>query len=83
MNHLLRCSFLILLFSSSIVRAQDSAAYKWDVTSKKISKGVYELTFSTPGNSKWQLYSANEVINEVPAVLIVLIVLLVVLKPFR
>lgn len=48
--------------------AQDSTAYKWTVTSKKLDDKSYELVFSTPGNGKWQLYGPNEVISEVPAV---------------
>jgi thiol:disulfide interchange protein len=48
--------------------AQDSTAFKWTVTSKKISEKTYELTFSTSGNGAWQLYGPNEIASEVPAV---------------
>ena len=58
--------FLLILFPF-FTSAQDSTLYKWEVSSKKIDKGVYELTFSTPGNDKWQLYGPNEVISDVPA----------------
>jgi len=60
---------LIFIFLSvpSLLRAQDSTAYQWDVSSKKIADGVYELSFSTSGNAKWQLYGPNEVISEVPS----------------
>ena len=47
--------------------AQDSAAFHWEVTSRKISTHAYALTFQTPGNAKWELYGPNEVISEVPA----------------
>ncbi len=57
-----------LLFVCSTVSAQDSTAFSWSVTSKKIAGNSYELTFSTPGNAQWQLYGANEVISEVPSV---------------
>src|SRR5215469_12636722 len=59
---------LITLILFICGRSQDSAAYKWTATSKRIQPDVYELTFSTTGNSKWQLYGANEVISEVPSV---------------
>lgn len=61
---LLAFSFLMITVS---VNAQDSSAYQWTVTSKKVGDKVYELTFSTPGNSQWQLYGPNEVIIDVPA----------------
>lgn len=63
--------FLLSVLSCFIIItgvAQDSTAYKWTVTSKKVSEKVYELTFSTPGNSNWQLYGPNEVMSEVRAV---------------
>ncbi|HYF33061.1 MAG TPA: thioredoxin family protein [Chitinophagaceae bacterium] len=47
--------------------AQDAAFYKWDIASKKIGEGKYELSFRTAGVKGWQLYSPNEVISEVPA----------------
>ena len=75
--------FVTLVFFIG-VRAQDSVAYKWTATSKKIQPDVYELTFSTAGNSKWQLYGANEVISEVPSVEIELEDSSIkILKPFK
>src|SRR5687768_8841808 len=62
--------FLLSLLSSFIIIsgvAQDSTAYRWTVSSKKVSEKVYELTFSTPGNSQWQLYGPNEVASDVKA----------------
>jgi cytochrome c biogenesis protein CcdA/thioredoxin-related protein len=57
----------IILSVPSLLRAQDSTAYQWEVSSKKIADGIYELSFITPGNTKWQLYGPNEVISEVPS----------------
>jgi cytochrome c biogenesis protein CcdA/thioredoxin-related protein len=59
---------LVSVFLLVSAAAQDSAAYNWNVTSKKVDDKTYELIFSTPGNSQWQLYGPNEVISEVPAV---------------
>ena len=68
MKYFLRSLIIILLFNSNLVKGQDSTAFKWEVSGKKIQDKVYELTFTTPGNSNWQLYGANEVISDVPAV---------------
>lgn len=64
-----RFLFLLLVgvfFTSFIpVLAQDSTAvFKWDVTSKKIAGGKFQLTFSTTGLPGWQLY-APQVISEI------------------
>ncbi|HEY0677576.1 MAG TPA: cytochrome c biogenesis protein CcdA, partial [Chitinophagaceae bacterium] len=56
-------AFLLFLTGS----AQDSTVYKWNVTSKKVSEGTFELTFKTDGAPGWQLYAPNQVISEVPA----------------
>ncbi|MEO8583456.1 MAG: cytochrome c biogenesis protein CcdA [Flavitalea sp.] len=58
--------FAVLLFPPFLF-SQDSAAYVWNVTSKKMADNVYELTFSTTGNNKWQLYGANEILSDVPS----------------
>ncbi|MBS1655827.1 MAG: cytochrome C biogenesis protein, partial [Bacteroidetes bacterium] len=51
-----------VLFSFS----QDSTVlYSWQVTSKKIGEGKYELTFSTPGLKGWQLYTPDQVLGQV------------------
>lgn len=65
MKHLLRPLFIAFLFIYTSVYAQDPVAYKWNISSKKISEKVYELTFSTQGNGNWKLYGPNEVIMEV------------------
>ncbi len=58
--------FLLCLLSFSAF-SQDSTAYQWSVSSKRIDAKTYELTFRTPGNSSWELYGANEVLSEVPS----------------
>ncbi len=68
MKLIVRLLLCVALFTPFLVNAQDSTLYKWQVTSKKIQNGIYELTFTTKGNDQWQLYGANEVISEVPAV---------------
>jgi len=56
-----------LLFTFTLLLGQDSANYKWQVSSQKISDQTYKLIFSTQGNPSWDLYSPNEIISEVPA----------------
>lgn len=68
MKHFLWSLIALCCFGSTVVKAQDSTAYKWEVASKRIQDKVYELTFSTTGNNKWQLYGANESISDVPSV---------------
>lgn len=62
MKHLRLLGILALLsILSAISFAQDSVpAFKWTVTSKKISSNIYELIFSTRGNPKWNLYAPNQ-----------------------
>jgi thiol:disulfide interchange protein len=68
MKYFLRSLTVIILFNSALVKAQDSTAYKWEVSGKRIQDKVYELTFTTSGNKNWQLYGPNEIISEVPSV---------------
>lgn len=68
MKHFLWSLITLLFINSTVVKGQDSSAYQWEVSGKKIQDKVYELTFTTTGNPKWQLYGANEVISDVPAV---------------
>jgi cytochrome c biogenesis protein CcdA/thioredoxin-related protein len=68
MKHFLWSLIALCCINSTVVKAQDSTAYKWEVTGKKVQDKVYELTFTTPGNSRWQLYGANESISDVPSV---------------
>jgi hypothetical protein len=52
---------LVFVFVSHDVFSQDSLSiYKWDVSSKKIGEGKYELIFSTTGVPGWQLYSPSQ-----------------------
>ncbi len=62
-------SLLFFFVTLSFLQAQqpDSSTYQWSASSKRISDGVYELSFSTPGNARWELYGANEVISDVPS----------------
>jgi len=58
--------FVVFLFTGLLLFAQDSSQiFNWNVSSKKISDGNYELIFSTTGNKDWQLYSPNQVLNGV------------------
>jgi thiol:disulfide interchange protein DsbD len=69
MHHCKHCIIGLLFFFSFIaVTAQDSTFYKWEVSSSKLSPGVYEIQFRTQGNNQWQLYGPNEQISDVPAV---------------
>ncbi len=66
MNYFLRILFFSALLIFGLVGySQDSAAYKWNITSAKISNNEYQLIFSTPGNANWQLYAPNQLLSEV------------------
>ena len=60
--------FVLSLFFSSIIIAQDSAIFKWQVAGIKKSPGVYEIEFKTNGNHEWLLYGPNEVFDNVPSI---------------
>ena len=55
---------LFLAVTYNRAHAQDSAAFKWDISSKKIGEGKYELIFSTDGIPGWQLYSPIQTIPD-------------------
>ena len=75
---------LIIVLSPIILHGQDSSAFKWDVVSKKISSGEYELHFRTAGNHQWQLYGPNELVADVPSVELELAdSSIIVQKPFK
>lgn len=60
---------LVFFFAMNIsLHAQDSAAFNWNVQSKKISDGVYELRFKTSIKNAWQLYAPNQTISDVHTV---------------
>jgi cytochrome c biogenesis protein CcdA/thioredoxin-related protein len=56
------CLIGFLVFAVQLaVQAQDSTqVIRWSVSSKKVSDKVYELVFSTQGNSQWNLYAPNQ-----------------------
>ncbi len=60
--------FLLLLFAFPLTsHSQDSTAFHWKVTSKKIADKHYQLHFSTNISNGWQLYAPDELISDVPA----------------
>jgi len=66
MHRMLICFFLVVcFFCSQNSFSQDSSAFDWKVTSKKISANEYELQFSVNGANGWQLYAPNQVLSEV------------------
>ena len=59
--------FFFFLFSSCVASAQDTSGLQgWNVHSKKIGDGKYELIFSLPSTNGWQLYAPNQVLFETP-----------------
>jgi cytochrome c biogenesis protein CcdA len=60
-----RFLFFVLMLSTVPGFAQDSASFKWNVSSKKINANQYELVFSTVTDKGWQLYEPNQVLSEV------------------
>ncbi|SRR5579871_208756 len=53
---------IIFFALACTAHAQDSAAFTWKVSSKKISPTEFELHFSTKLTNGWQLYSPNQTI---------------------
>jgi thiol:disulfide interchange protein DsbD len=66
-NILVAVTFLLCLFLSIVIGAQDSLVkvHSWKVESKKIGEGKYELLFSTPVSAGWQIYAPNQVLLDV------------------
>ncbi|HEY6955547.1 MAG TPA: cytochrome C biogenesis protein, partial [Flavisolibacter sp.] len=62
MKKIALCFVTVLLLATSFTAgAQDSLkVFKWNITSKRISPNIYQLVFSTPGNSEWNLYAPNQ-----------------------
>src|SRR5687767_8463565 len=63
-------TLVLIVFSSlitSVAYAQDSAAFDWKVSSKKISEKKYQLHFVTAIKNGWELYAPDQSISEVPA----------------
>lgn len=67
MGFLRRLFLLAIIFFTTnyCVHAQDTALFKWQVTSKMLSKDKYELQFTSPGARGWQLYSPNQILGDV------------------
>jgi len=61
-----RGSLIALVLNLSVIEAlsQDSVAFRWNVSSKKISDGKYELKFATQGVNGWQLYSSAQTLPD-------------------
>jgi len=53
-------ALVLFLILTHFLYSQEPAVYKWNVSSKKIGDGKYELTFSTKGVPGWQLYSPTQ-----------------------
>ncbi|HUQ96667.1 MAG TPA: cytochrome c biogenesis protein CcdA [Chitinophagaceae bacterium] len=69
MPHLKKITLLVasFLLVQLCCVAQDSAAvFNWNVRSKKVNAATYEISFSTPGVTGWQLYAPNQVLSDVP-----------------
>jgi thiol:disulfide interchange protein DsbD len=63
MNQLYKkyCFVLFTFFISSLTWAQETTpVYKWELTSKKLAEGKYELSFTTAGAAGWQLYAPGQ-----------------------
>ncbi|HYE53433.1 MAG TPA: thioredoxin family protein [Chitinophagaceae bacterium] len=64
----MRLFFTLIAFLIGLTGfTQDTALYKWNVSSKKIDASTYELQFTTDGAKGWQLYAPNQFISDVPA----------------
>lgn len=57
--------FYLFLFIFPLTAYSQEPAYNWTVSSIKTGEGKYEISFSTDGAKGWQLYTPNQVINEV------------------
>ncbi len=66
MHQLLRFFFLVVCFCGfQYAFSQDSSAFSWKVSSKKVSANEYELQFTVNGANDWQLYAPNQVMSEI------------------
>jgi len=60
--------FLTVFFYASVLKAQDSAAFAWNISSKKMGDRVFQLHLKTKPINGWQLYAPNQQINDVASV---------------
>lgn len=56
---------VVTLGIAGSLRSQQTAAFNWEGTSRKVGEGVYELHFKTNGSQPWQLYAPNQDISGV------------------
>src|SRR5436190_5596538 len=70
MKHIVRGSFFIILFLFQGIHlfSQESLIFNWNVSSKKIADGKYELILSTQGTREWQLYSSSQTVPDLNTV---------------
>ena len=57
-----------LLLLGTPIFSQDSTAFNWTVSSKKIGEGVYQLNFKTGIKNHWQLYAPNQLFTDVRSI---------------
>ncbi len=55
--------FFVLLSTAIISFAQSNGLLKWQITTKKISEGLYEIKASSTVPSGWHLYGANPTVE--------------------
>jgi thiol:disulfide interchange protein len=66
MNRTIRTLLLAVLSLLALASSAQDSPYAWEVTSKRIAPGQYELIFSTKANPQWELYAPNQSLAEVP-----------------
>lgn len=54
------CLLILILSGIKSFSQNSTAVFKWNVSSKKLNTGEYELIFTTNGNGNWQLYAPNQ-----------------------
>ena len=57
--------FLFPLFLNTATAQEPQPVYEWEVSSRKLETGKFELTFKTRGAGEWQLYAPNQVFDGV------------------
>ena len=56
---------MFLLLHASLFAQDSTAVFTWNVSSKKLSAGQYEVVFQTRGAAGWQLYAPNQRLSDV------------------
>ena len=66
MTYFIRITAFCLFFLCihTCIYSQPSADFKWNVSSKKIGDGKFEIIFSTNGVKGWQLYSSAQTVPD-------------------